>query len=263
MRIAIVGARRLRTRRGAPAAPRARDRPVRGRLLRSAATRNTVRVDTAHETPPHRHRLHRDERPQLPQLHARCSTSSGSRRKPTHMSFSVKGEDEDFEYAGTPRGLFCQPAQPAQPAVPADDRRPAALQPRAAAAARRRARTAASRSLRLPRRRRFSRGFIERLIVPQVSAVWSADPAQMWRVPGPLPRRVLRQPRHARLPRPAALVDRRRRLGALRRGAHARPCASASGCDSPVRSIARRATASRSRRGRRRAAEVASASTRS
>ena len=27
----------------------------------------------------------------------------------TNMSFSVKGEDEDFEYAGTPRGLLCQP----------------------------------------------------------------------------------------------------------------------------------------------------------
>jgi len=27
---------------------------------------------------------------------------------------------------------------------------------------------------------RFSREFIERLIVPQVSAVWSAAPRQMW-----------------------------------------------------------------------------------
>jgi uncharacterized protein len=32
-------------------------------------------------------------------------------------------------------------------------------------------------------RRRYSRGFIERLIVPQASAVWSADPAQMWSFP--------------------------------------------------------------------------------
>ena len=30
---------------------------------------------------------------------------------------------------------------------------------------------------------RFSRGFIERLIVPQVSAVWSAAPRQMWSFP--------------------------------------------------------------------------------
>src|ERR1700729_3535189 len=33
----------------------------------------------------------------------------GVATKPTNMSFSVKGEEEDFEYAGTPRGLFCQP----------------------------------------------------------------------------------------------------------------------------------------------------------
>ena len=33
----------------------------------------------------------------------------GVATQPTHMSFSVKGEHEDFEYAGTPRGLFCQP----------------------------------------------------------------------------------------------------------------------------------------------------------
>jgi predicted NAD/FAD-binding protein len=30
---------------------------------------------------------------------------------------------------------------------------------------------------------RFSRGFVERLIVPQVSAVWSADPRQLWSFP--------------------------------------------------------------------------------
>ena len=32
-------------------------------------------------------------------------------------------------------------------------------------------------------RQRFSRPFIERLIVPQASAVWSADPSQMWTFP--------------------------------------------------------------------------------
>jgi predicted NAD/FAD-binding protein len=32
-------------------------------------------------------------------------------------------------------------------------------------------------------RERFSRVFVERLIVPQASAVWSADPAQLWRFP--------------------------------------------------------------------------------
>jgi predicted NAD/FAD-binding protein len=32
-------------------------------------------------------------------------------------------------------------------------------------------------------RRRYSSAFVERLIVPQASAVWSADPAQMWSFP--------------------------------------------------------------------------------
>jgi predicted NAD/FAD-binding protein len=32
-------------------------------------------------------------------------------------------------------------------------------------------------------RRRFSEAFVQRLIVPQVSAVWSADPRQMWSFP--------------------------------------------------------------------------------
>ena len=35
----------------------------------------------------------------------------------------------------------------------------------------------------LARERGYSHAFVERLIVPQVSAVWSADPAQMWSFP--------------------------------------------------------------------------------
>ena len=64
--------------------------------------------------------------------------------------------------------------------------RPAALQPRAA-----RDLLAGTERQRGPRRslgeflarRRFSRAFVERLIVPQVSAVWSADPRQMCSFP--------------------------------------------------------------------------------
>jgi uncharacterized protein len=105
----------------------------------------------------------------------------GVARQPTHMSFSVKGEDEDFEYAGTPRGLFCQPSNLLSPrfqrmifdllrfnrelrqlladeehAPPADESLEEFLT-----------------------RRHFSQAFVQRLIVPQVSAVWSADPRQM------------------------------------------------------------------------------------
>ena len=76
---------------------------------------NTIRVDTAHET------YHVDtgfivmndrNYPNFTRLLDRL----GVARQATHMSFSVKGEDEDFEYAGTPRGLFCQPRNLRQPA---------------------------------------------------------------------------------------------------------------------------------------------------
>ena len=52
--------------------------------------------------------------------------------QPTHMSFSVKGEPEDFEYAGTPRGLFCQPRNLLRPWFLRMLARAAPLQPRAA-----------------------------------------------------------------------------------------------------------------------------------
>ena len=102
--------------------------------------------------------------------------------QPSHMGFSVKGEDEDFEYAGTPRGVFCQRANLRRPefwrmlfdllrfnralrAVVADP-------------------PAEQRSLaQFVHDGGYSQWFIERLIVPQASAVWSADPAQMWSFP--------------------------------------------------------------------------------
>ena len=107
----------------------------------------------------------------------------GVARQATHMGFSVKGEDEDFEYAGTPRGLFCQGHNLTRPAFlrmiaellrfnrelrvllgtpPADD------DPSLGA---------------FLDRGGYSRFFVDRLIVPQASAVWSAEPAQMWRFP--------------------------------------------------------------------------------
>jgi len=101
--------------------------------------------------------------------------------QPTHMSFSVKGEEEDFEYAGTPRGLFCQPSNLLSPRFQRmiidllrfnrELRQMLAEQGPA---------SQAGESLdEFLARRRFSPAFVERLIVPQVSAVWSADPRQM------------------------------------------------------------------------------------
>ena len=41
---------------------------------------------------------------------------AGVALQPTHMGFSVHAEEEDFEYAGTPRGGFCQHANLRRPA---------------------------------------------------------------------------------------------------------------------------------------------------
>ena len=69
---------------------------------------NTIRVDTEHET----HQvdtgfivMNDRNYPTFTRLLDRL----GVARQPSHMSFSVKGEQEDFEYSGTPKGLLCQP----------------------------------------------------------------------------------------------------------------------------------------------------------
>jgi uncharacterized protein len=134
---------------------------------------NTIRVDTAHQT----HHvdtgfivMNDRNYPNFTRLLDRL----GVARQPTHMSFSVKGEERDFEFSGTPRGLFCQPGNLASPRF---QRMIVDL-------------LRFNRALRslleheesgesmhdFLGRHRFSRAFVERLIVPQMSAVWSADP---------------------------------------------------------------------------------------
>jgi predicted NAD/FAD-binding protein len=112
----------------------------------------------------------------------RLLDAAGVALQPTHMGFSVKGEDEDFEFAGTPRGLFCQRANLGRGAfwrMLADLRRfNAALRAVLASPA------ADQRSLaQFVRDGGYSDWFIERLIVPQASAVWSAQPAALWSLP--------------------------------------------------------------------------------
>jgi predicted NAD/FAD-binding protein len=147
---------------------------------------NTIRVDTEHQT----HHVDTgfivmNDR-NYPNF-TRLLEQLGVATQPTNMSFSVNGEDEDFEYAGTPRGLFCQPRNLASPRF----QRMIADLLRFNRELRRllaREETGASLHDRSPQeeslhdflvRRRFSEVFIRRLIVPQVSAVWSADPRQI------------------------------------------------------------------------------------
>jgi predicted NAD/FAD-binding protein len=101
--------------------------------------------------------------------------------QPSDMSFSVSDGIGDFEYNGaSPNGLF---AKRAHLVTPWFHRMVADLV---------RFNRQALELLRADHRlslrewllaQRFSTPFVERLIVPQASAVWSADPRQMWSFP--------------------------------------------------------------------------------
>jgi len=105
----------------------------------------------------------------------------GVASQPSHMSFSVSDGRGEFEYSGTPWGLFSRPTHLLSPSflgMLRDWRR-----------FNREARALVGMNGTAPslghwlEERGFSRHFIERLIVPQASAVWSADPEQMWSFP--------------------------------------------------------------------------------
>jgi predicted NAD/FAD-binding protein len=100
--------------------------------------------------------------------------------QPSHMSFSVS-DGARFEYSGTPWGLFARPANLLSPSflgMLRDWRRFNREAPRLIGMNG----TAPSLGHWLEQQG-FSRHFVERLIVPQASAVWSADPEQMWSFP--------------------------------------------------------------------------------
>jgi predicted NAD/FAD-binding protein len=165
---------------------------------------HTVRVDTPHHT----HHVDTgfiafNDR-NYPNF-SRLLDSLGVQTQPTHMSFSVKGEEEDFEYRGTPRGVFCQPRNLLRPwflgmlaELPRFNRELRRMLHDAqdgdrveagADGAREDTRSSSSSSSSSSRggeslhdflvHHGFSQAFVQRLIVPQVSAVWSADPRQM------------------------------------------------------------------------------------
>jgi uncharacterized protein len=141
---------------------------------------NTIRVDTERET----HRIDTgfivmNDRnyPNFTRLLERLGVAT----QPTHMSFSVKGEEEDFEFSGTPRGLLCQPRNLLSPRF---QRMIADLLRFNRELRRLLGRAETRESLRdFLARHGFSRAFTERLIVPQVSAVWSANPRQTFSMP--------------------------------------------------------------------------------
>ena len=142
---------------------------------------NTVRVDTPYET----HWVDTgfivfNDRnyPRFERLLQRLGVGSQA----SEMSFGVTDARGDFEYASTnPNGLFAKRAHLATPwfhRMLADVLR-----------FQREARTLLTSDNHGPSlgqfldERRFSRAFVDRLIVPQAAAVWSADPRQMWTFP--------------------------------------------------------------------------------
>jgi uncharacterized protein len=148
---------------------------------RAGGHANTVRVDTAYET----HHIDTGFIVFNDRNYAnfeRLLADAGVASQASNMSFSVADENGDFEYNGaSPNGLF---AKRAHLATPWFHRMVIDL-----ARFNRAARELLSRDDEGPslgdwlERRRFSRPFVERLIVPQAAAVWSADPAQMWNFP--------------------------------------------------------------------------------
>ncbi len=142
---------------------------------------NTIRVDTAHET----HHLDTgfvvfNDRnyPNFEKLIALLRVDS----QPSDMSFSVSDGVGNFEYSsGSLSGLFANPRN----LVSASFHRMLADVPRFQRAARELLRSGDDRvSLRdWLRIQGFSTKFVERLIVPQVAAVWSADSTQLWSFP--------------------------------------------------------------------------------
>jgi len=111
----------------------------------------------------------------------RILADAGVEIQSTHMGFSVKGEDADFEYAGTPTGVFAQRSNLVDPTfwrmladlIRFNRELPALLES-----------ADAGPSLgEWVESGGYSKAFVDRLIVPQASAVWSADPASMWSFP--------------------------------------------------------------------------------
>jgi uncharacterized protein len=103
--------------------------------------------------------------------------------QPSTMTFSVSDGRGDFEYSGgSPNGLFAKRSHLVTPWF----HRMVAELARFNRAARQLLTLAPGEGPSLGHwleEQRFSGLFVERLIVPQASAVWSADPQQMWNFP--------------------------------------------------------------------------------
>ncbi len=179
MRVAVIGAG-ISGLTAAERLHRTHEITVFERAGKAGGHTDTTRIDTAHET----HHLDTgfivfNDRnyPNFERLLTRLHVDS----QPSEMSFSVS-DGGSFEYSSRSlNGLFADRRH----LVSAAFYRMVADVPRFQRAAREllhRGDQAVSLRDWLTERR-FSREFVERLIVPQVSAVWSADPRALWNFP--------------------------------------------------------------------------------
>src|SRR4051794_8844536 len=144
---------------------------------------NTIRVDSAYET----HQVDTgfivfNDR-NYPNF-TRLLSELGVDHQPSRMSFAVADEAGDFEYSsGSVGGLYAKPAHAVSPSFQRMVLDYLRFNKRG------RELLADPSANGTPSLREwlddcaFSQPFIERLIVPQASAVWSADPDQMWEFP--------------------------------------------------------------------------------
>jgi predicted NAD/FAD-binding protein len=143
---------------------------------------NTVRVDLPDAT----HQVdtgfivHNDRNyPRFEALMAKLGVAT----QPSVMTFGVADERGEFEYSSaSANGLFATRSHLVSPRF----HRMVAEIPRFQREARALLDDGTMEGVSLGdwlEERRFSLAFVERLIVPQVSAVWSADPREMWRFP--------------------------------------------------------------------------------
>ena len=152
----------------------------------------------------------------------------GVASQPAEMSLSVADGRGGFEWSSNARGVFARPAHIADPRF---HRMIADL-----ARFFREARGLLGANGSGPSlgefldRGGYSRWFVERLLIPQVSAVWSADPDELGDFPAAFLAEFLFEPRRAAVRRPPAVAQHRRRFtglcGAARRPPRRSPAAS-------------------------------------
>ena len=172
------------------------------------------------------HRVHRLQRPQLPRL--RAPARAPRRGEPgLDMSFSVSDGRGEFEYNGaSANGLFARRSSVLRPSFHRMVRDLMRFNREAPALVG--LNGSGPTLLDFLDEGGYSREFVERLIVPQASAVWSADPRDLRHFPASLLAEFFDNHGMFGLSGRPQLAHRARRLDALRRSAHR--AAWASGC---------------------------------